>query len=73
MIQSVARSEIETCDLLKNGEVFVVEGTSFNYNLPVISPPSTHAPAPAVDEPLILDQNEGVVGCGLPLCFGIIR
>ena len=68
----MARSEVVTSDLLKNGEAFVVEGTTLNYNLPVMSPPSTHAPAPAVDEPLIFDQSEGVVGCVLSLYFGII-
>lgn len=72
MIQRVACSEVATSDLLKNGEAIVVEGNTLNYNPSVTSPPSTHAPAPTVEEPLNRDQNEGVVGCVLPLYFGIL-
>ena len=72
MIQSVACSQVAASGLLKNGEAIVVEGNTLNYNLPVMSPPSTHVPAPTFEEPLNRDQNSGVDGCVLPLYFGVL-
>jgi len=72
VIQSAARSKVATGGLLKNGEAFVVQGNTLNYNLSVMPSPSTHVPAPTVEEPLNLDQNEGIVGCVLSLYFDTI-
>ena len=62
------RSEVVTSgnrSLLTNSEGHVVERNALNVNSSVLSPLSTPVPAPDVNEPLNLDQNEEVVGCVL--------